>query len=136
MTIILVVDLGISDGNTNTITDIESISVVAAKLITSTVVDSHRVNFEVIRVNNANGHKGCILDVQVVDAGRDQIMGIKELGLLLSIGIGTQTIPPSFSMSIESSTSSVDCDAFSTDLEKRTGPLRVAPGGSTLEDDL
>lgn len=133
--VILVVDLGISDGDTNTITDVESISVVA-KLITSTVVDSHRVNFEVIRVNNANGHKGCVLNVQVVDVGRDQIMGIEELGLLLSLGIGTQTIPPSFSMSIESSTSSVDCNALPTDLEKRAGPLGVAPGGSTLEDDL
>lgn len=63
-------------------------------------------------------------------------MGIKELGLGLAT-VATFAIPPASTIRVQiGTTGALDVDLVSLDLEKRTSPLLIAPGGLALKDDL
>jgi hypothetical protein len=62
-------------------------------------------------------------------------VGVEELGLSLA-AVGTLGVPPTSSIAIESSTSTVDGERVTRDGNKRARPLLVAEGGSALEHDV
>lgn len=133
----MVVHLGISDCNASAVTNVESIGVVAAGSVTSAAVDDHVVDVEVVGIGDADRHQRRVQDVKVVDGRRLQAMSKEELGLRLALGkIGTIAIPPSRSVGVQRGTSTVNGDRRASDAEKRASPFLVAPGSSTLEDDL
>lgn len=132
--VILVVHLGIGDCDTGAITNIKSIGVVTSSRVTGATVNDNVVNGQASDVRNADSHEGGVQDVEVIDNRRGQAMSKEELGLDLSIS--ALAVPPSSTSSIQGSTGTFNGDARSGDLEERTGPFFVAPGGSSLEDDL
>lgn len=133
-TVILVVHLGIGNCDTGAITNIKSIGVVTSSRVTSAVINDHVVDGQASDVRNADSHEGGVQDVEVIDSRRGQVMSIEELGLDLSIS--ALAVPPSSTSGIQGSTGTINGDARSGDAEERTGPFFVAPGGSSLEDDL
>ena len=62
-------------------------------------------------------------------------VGVEELGLGLA-AVRTLGVPPACTITIESSTSAIDSERVTRDGNKRTLPLLVSKGGSTLEDDM
>lgn len=134
-TVVLVVDLGAGDGNTSGRTDVKSISVVTALGVTILVIKSELVDSKTVNTVDADSLNGGVLDIKIVNLGVSELMSRKELGLILAT-VSSVSIPPSLTTSVKHSTRALNGDLVSRDLHKRSLPLLVAPGSSSLEDDL
>jgi hypothetical protein len=74
--------------------------------------------------------------MQISDRRIGQIVGVEELRFRLA-SVRPFTIPPTRAVRIQRSTiCALDCNRRSFDLEKRTVPFFVFPGGFAFEYDL
>lgn len=62
-------------------------------------------------------------------------MSVEELGLGLA-AVRALGVPPASTITVESSTSTVDSERVTRDGDKRASPLLVSKGGSALENDM
>jgi hypothetical protein len=62
-------------------------------------------------------------------------VGVEELGLGLA-AVRALGVPPASTITVESSTSTIDSERVARDGDKRASPLLVSKGGSALEDDM
>lgn len=135
-TVVLVVDVGTSDGDTRGRADIESISVVALVLaITSGVIDGDAAKSKLLRVVDGEDLNRRVLDLDVLDLGVCHLVGVEELGLGLA-AVGTLAVPPSATLAVNNGARSTDNgDLVTRNGNKRTAPLLIAKGSGTLEGD-
>ena len=102
--VILVVDFGPRDGDIGAFPNVEAIGI-GRKVIRIPVGVVHRdVRHGEIggSINTEDLNRG-ILDVDTLDRGRGQVMGIEELGLRLA-AIAALSIPPSAAVAIQDRT--------------------------------
>lgn len=134
--VVLVLDVGVGDGDAVGAADVESVSVVASVgHITGGVVDGDVVEGEASGTVDRETLNGGVLDVQVVDGGRGHGVGVEELGLRLA-AVGALAVPPLRTVTVDNvARSTVDGDLVTRDGDKRTRPLLVAEAGGTLESD-
>lgn len=134
--VILVLDVGVGDGDASGAADVESVSVVATVGdITSGVVDGDVVKGEVSGTIDGETLNRGVLDVQVGNGGLLHGVGVEELGLLLA-AVGTLAIPPLGAVTIDNvAGSTLDGDLGTGDRDERTLPLLVTEAGGTLEGD-
>jgi len=135
-TVVLVVDVGTSDGDTRGRTDVESIGVVALVVtVTSRVVDGDTAKSKLLRVVDGEDLNRRVLDLDVLDLGVGHLVGVEELGLGLAT-VGALAVPPSAALAVDDGTRSTnDGDLVTRDGNKRTAPLLVTKGSGTLEGD-
>lgn len=134
--IILIIYLGSADHNVRTGANIKPIGVVAAFTITSAVVNCHTVDIQSIGTIDADGLDRGVFDIQISDGGRSEIVSSKELWLRLA-AIATLAIPPAGTIRVQNGTTgTLDSDIIAFNLEQRTRPLFIAPGGCSLKDNL
>lgn len=133
--IVLVLDVGVADGNVGTFTNIEGIGVVAAVGITIAVVDGDVVEDQVVGLDTETLNGG-VLDVKTGDFRVVQLVGVEELGLLLS-AVGSLAVPPASASTVDNMAGCTgDVNVISREADEGTLPLLVSEGGFTLEDDL
>jgi hypothetical protein len=133
--VVLVLDVGVADGDVGGLADIEGIGVVATTAVTVRVVNGDVIKDQVVGLYTESLHGG-VLDVQVRDGRVGHGVGVEELGLGLA-AVGSLAVPPA-------GTATVDDMARGTgDLEVLTGeadegafPLLVSEGGLALEGNL
>lgn len=134
--VVLVIHLGSANHNVRTGADIKSIGVVAATTITSAVVNCHTIDVQSVGTIDANGLDRGVFDMQICDGRRSEIVSSKELWLRLA-AIATLAIPPAGTIRVQNGTTgTLDGDIIALNLEQRTGPLFIAPGGCSLKDNL
>ena len=109
----------------------------ATSRVTGAVVDSHVGDSETLTTVNADSLDGGVLNVEIGDAGgTGQVVGVEELGLGLA-AVGSLAVPPAGPLGVQlGAAGTLDSDILALDLQERTVPLLVTPGGLTLEDDL
>ena len=135
-TVVLVLDVGTSDGDLSAVTDIETVSVGSTTRITSRIVDSDVSQGEISRAVNAKDLNRGILDGDSSDGRRLQAVSVEELGLGLS-AVGSLAIPPSASLTVEDRTRGTSHgDVCPGDGNKRTCPLRVAKGSGAFKGNV
>lgn len=100
--VVLVLDVGVADGDVGTLANVEGIGVVAALGITVGVVDGDVVEDQVVGLYAESLH-GCVLDVQAGDGRVLQLVGVEELGLVLA-AVGSLGVPPSGSVTVDEMT--------------------------------
>ena len=134
--VVLVLDVCVGDGDARRGADVEGIGVVAAVgHIASRVIDGDVVKGEVGSTVDAEALDRGVLDIQVGDGGLLHGVGIEELGLGLA-AVGALAVPPLGAIAVDDmSRCSLDGDLGARDGDQGTGPLLVAEGGGTLEDD-
>ena len=135
--VILVVDFGPRDGDIGAFPNVEAIGI-GRKVIRIPVGVVHRdVRHGEIggSINTEDLNRG-ILDVDTLDGGRGQVMGIEELGLRLA-AIAALVVPPATAVAVEiGAIRSRDGDVSPGDGDERSIPFLVAKGGFAFEDDL
>ena len=97
--VILVLDIGVADGDIGARANIEGIGVVATLSITVRVVDGDLVEDQVIGLHTESLDGG-VLDVQAGDGRVVQGVGVEELGLGLS-AVGSLAVPPARSAAVD-----------------------------------
>lgn len=133
--VVLVLDVGVADGDVGTLANVEGIGVVAALGITVGVVDGDVVEDQVVGLYAESLH-GCVLDVQAGDGRVLQLVGVEELGLVLA-AVGSLGVPPSGSVTVDEMTLLAgDFNVRAFDADEGTLPLLVSEGSFTPEDDL
>lgn len=133
--VILVLDVGVADGDVGTGANIEGIGVVAALGITLAVVDGDVVEDQVVGLDTETLNGG-VLDVKTGDVRVVQVVGVEELGLLLS-AVGSLAVPPASTATVDDMAGCAgDVNVISGEADERTRPLLVSEGGFALEDDL
>lgn len=100
--VVLVLDVGVADGDVGTLANVEGIGVVAALGITVGVVDGDVVEDQVVGLH-AESLDGGVLDVQAGDGRVLQLVGVEELGLVLA-AVGSLGVPPSGSVTVDEMT--------------------------------
>ena len=100
--VVLVLDIGVADGDIGTRANIEGIGVVTALGITVRVVDGDLVEDQVVGLHTESLDRG-VLDVQTGDGRVVQGVGVEELGLGLS-AVGSLTVPPACSAAVDDMT--------------------------------
>ena len=132
--VILVLDVGVGDGDASGAADVESVSVVATVGdITSSVVDGDVVQNQVGGTVDGETLDRGVLDVQVGDGGLLQGVGVEELGLCLA-AVGTLSVPPLSAVAVDNvAGGTLDGDLGTGDRDERTLPLLVAEASGTLE---
>jgi hypothetical protein len=100
----------VGDVDAGTITNVESIGVVATVVITIGVVDSDAAHSELTSTVDAEDlHRG-VLDVDVLDLGVDHLVGVEKLRLGLA-AIGSLSVPPAGTITVKDGTGgSLDSD--------------------------
>ena len=135
--VILVVDFGPRDGDIGAFPNVEAIGI-GRKVIRIPVGVVHRdVRHGEIggSINTEDLNRG-ILDVDTLDRGRGQVMGIEELGLCFTT-IATLSIPPAGTLAIDEVTgSSRNLDVGSRDGDQRASPLLIAESSGSLKNHL
>lgn len=134
-TVVLVLHVGIADGDVGTLANVEGVSVVAAVLVTVRVIDGNAVKNQVVGLH-AKSLDGGVLDIQAGDGRVNHGMGVEELGLSLA-AVSSLGVPPAGAAAVD------DMAFFAGNFDVRTGeadqgtlPLLVSEGSLTLEDDL
>lgn len=97
--VVLVLDVGIADGDVGTLANVEGIGVVATIGITVGVVDGNLVEDHVVALH-AESLDGGILDVQAGDGRVRQLVGVEELGLIFA-AVGSLSVPPPGSVTVD-----------------------------------
>jgi hypothetical protein len=130
------VDSRVSDVDTVAGTNVESVGVVATIAIAIGVINSNSAESELRSTVNAEDlHRG-VLDVDVLNDGVGQAVGVEELRLLLA-AVSSLSVPPAGTISVErGSGGSLDGDGCSGNRDQGTFPFLVAKSGGSLEDDL
>jgi len=103
--------------------------------VTILVIKGELVNLKTVHSVDRNTLNRRVLDVEVVNLGVGELVSSEELGLG-SAAVATVSIPVLLTLAVENSTRALNSDLVTGDLEKRSLPLLVAPGGGALEDDL
>lgn len=105
--------------------------------VTGAIVDGHFVDSQTLAAVDADGLDGSVLDVKIVDlrfAG--QLVGSEELRLGFT-AIATLAVPPARTIGVQFGAAGTgDSDVLAANIEKRTLPFLVTPGGCALKDDL
>lgn len=135
--VILVLHDGSRDVDVLGRANVKGVSVVAERArVTSRVVVGHINDVEVSGRVDAHELDWRVLDVQALDVGLLQGVGVEELGLGLAT-VGALAIPPLGTVAINHvARSTGDGDVSSGDGDERTFPLLVTERSGTLEDDL
>lgn len=134
--VILVLDVGVGDGDTSGGADIEGIGVVATVGdITGAVVDGDVVKGDIRSGVNGETLDGGVLHVKVGDGGRLERVGVEELGLGLA-AVGALAVPPLSAVAInDMAAGALDGDLGTGDRDEGALPLLVAEAGGSLEGD-
>lgn len=133
--VILVLNVGVADGDVGGLADIEGIGVVATLAVTGGVVDGDVVENKVVGLDT-EGLDGGVLDVQTGDGRVIQGVGVEELGLGLA-AVGSLAVPPAGTATVDDMAgSTVHLDVLTGEADEGTLPLLVTEGGLTLEGDL
>ena len=133
--VVLVLDVGVADGDVGALTNIEGIGVVASLSVTQAVVDGDVVEDQVVGLNTETLDGG-VLDVESGDGRVVEGVGVEELGLLLS-AVGSLAVPPAGTATVDDMAGFAgDVDVASGGADEGTSPLLVSEGGFALEDDL
>lgn len=104
--------------------------------VTSRVIVRHINDIEVGSRVDAHELDWRVLDIQALDAGLLQTVGVEEFGLGLAT-VGPLAIPPLGTVAINDvARGTSDSDVGSRDGDEWAFPLLVAEGSGTLEDDL
>lgn len=135
-TVILVVDGRAGDVDTVTGADVESVGVVAAVAIAVGVVDGDSTESQLLCAVDAEDLHGGVLDVDVLNLGVGQTVGVEELGLGLA-AVCSLAVPPAGTISVQlRACRTLDGDGGSGNGDQRSFPFLVAEGGGSFEDDL
>lgn len=135
-TVVLVVDGRVGDVDTVAGANVESVGVVAALAVSVGVVDSDSTEGKLLGAVDAEDLNGGVLDVDVLDLGVGQAVGVEELGLGLA-AVSSLAVPPAGTVSVENGSSgSLDGDGCSGNRDQGSIPFLVAEGGGSLEDNL
>jgi hypothetical protein len=135
-TVILVVDDRAGDVDTVAGADVESVGVVAALAVSIGVVDGDSTESQLLGAVDAEDLHGGVLDVDVLNLGVGQTVGVEELGLLLA-AVASLAVPPAGTISVElRACGSLDGDGCSGNRDQGTFPFLVVEGGGSFEDDL
>lgn len=135
-TVVLVVDSGTGDDHIAARTNIEAVGVVTASGVTSLVVDGHISDSQSITSVDADGLNGSVLNIEIGNGGRAEVVGVEELGLRHTT-VTSLPIPPAGSIGVQlGATGTLDVDSSALDLEERTVPFLVSPSCLALEDNL
>ena len=135
-TIVLVLDVGIGDGDASGAADVESVSVVTTVgHVTSAVVDGDVVKDEISGTVDGEALNRSVLDIQVGDVRLLHGVGVEELGLLLAT-VGTLSVPPLGTVTIDNMTrGTLDGDLGTGYRDEGAFPLLVAKASCALEGD-
>jgi hypothetical protein len=135
--VILVLDDGVDDLDVGGASDVECISVVTSSRVSGRVVNVDVLKSKTRCTVDGEDLNWGVQDVKTSDGRRAlQGVGIEELWLGLST-VGSLSIPVLGSKTIELVAGGTsDGDISSGEGDKRSGPLVVLEGGSTLEDDV
>jgi hypothetical protein len=133
--VILVDNVGVGDGNIRRAANIESIGVVAL-INTGRVIVGERVNGETLGAVDGHELDWGVDKAQTSNAGgTQQLVGVEELWLRLA-SVGTLTIPPGSTTTIDGVTASTgNDDVSSRNGDQWTRPFFVAKGGGSGELD-
>jgi len=99
-TVILIVDIRARDSNVRTVTDVKSIGVGGAFVVTGTIVNSDTAQGKIRGVVDAEDLYGRIQNVDVADSRRYHIVCVEEFRLRFPAA-GPISIPPICSISVE-----------------------------------
>jgi hypothetical protein len=133
--VVLVLDVGVGDGDAVRVANVESIGVVSTLSVTITVVHGDVVNSQSAARVDAEGLDRGVLDVQAIERGLLQVVGREELGLG-DATVSTNTIPPPLAIAVDDvTTGAVDSDLVTSDTDQRALPLLVTKSGLALEGD-
>lgn len=133
--VVLVLDIGTRDDNIGGAANIKSICIVTFA-ISSRVV--HRDTHDVEIGSSIDRHEldGSVLDVQTLDGGGLERMGVEHLGFGLST-VAALSIPPLSTIAIDDMARCTrNGDVCAADADERALPFLVAEGGCSLENDL
>ena len=135
--VVLVLDVGTADVHTGGRSDIKGIGVVTKLTgVTGGVVHGHTNDLEVAGAVDAHELDWGVFDIEALDGGVGQAVGVKGLWLGLAT-VGALAIPPLGSVEVDDMASGTgDGDVRTRDRDQRSLPLLVAEAGGTLEDDL
>lgn len=135
--VILVVDFGTCDRDIGAFPDVEAIRI-GGEVVRVTIRVIHRdiSHGKISGAIDAEHLHRRVLDVDALDGGRGQVMGIEELGLCFTT-IATLSIPPAAAIAIEHRVAlPLDRDISSRNTHKRPFPFLVSKSGFSLEDHL
>lgn len=99
-TVVLVVHISTSYDHIRAAADVKSVGVVATFTVTGFVVDRHARDRQSIAAIYANSLNWGILDVEIGDRGRDEIMGVEEFRLRLP-AITSLSVPPTCTVRVQ-----------------------------------
>lgn len=103
--------------------------------ITLAVVDGDVVEGQAVSQDTETLNGG-VLDVQTADGRVVQVVGVEELGLLLS-AVGSLAVPPAGTATVDDMAGSAgDVNVASGEADEGASPLLVSERGFALEDDL
>jgi hypothetical protein len=135
-TVVLVVDSGTGDDHIAARTNIEAVGVVTAGGVTGLIVDGHISDSQSITSVDADRLNGSVLNIEIGNGGRAEIVGVEELGLRHAT-VASLSVPPAGSVGVQlSATGTLDVDSSALDLEERTIPFLVSPSCLALKDNL
>jgi hypothetical protein len=130
--VVLVLDVGTDDADVGRRADVEGVGVVA-KRVTGRVVDGDVLERQVGGAVDGEGLDRGVLNVEALDGGLLQAVGVEELGLG-DTTVGALTVPPLGTVSVDNvARGSGDSDVSTGDADERSIPLLVLKSRGTLE---